>query len=65
MTTSAFTAVSGFIENTIIKHQPFTIPSSFEELAQTLVSKPIYNSSYILQKQTDYKLKRQWFSCGN
>ena len=29
-------------QNTIITHQPLTIPSSFKELAQTLVSKWTY-----------------------
>ena len=32
-------------QNTIIIHQPFTIPLSFKELAQTLVSKRTYISS--------------------
>ena len=52
---SMVTAVSGFIEqigsmikefqNKSTNHQLFTIPSSFKELAQTLVSKPTCISS--------------------
>ena len=58
MTTSAWLQFQGSLnrsvvwlkefQNTIIIHQPITIPSSFKEIAQTIVGKPTYISSWAI-----------------